>query len=86
MDVDGCVGAQGTRGAQKQGKKGTFRAKQALIWALWPGKFPRTSCFVMVWRIWVCMGVGGCIWVLRGTLWSRGTGGTKNNRETSKTG
>ena len=45
MGADGCVGSQQARGIQKQGKRGVFMGAQVRIWALWPGKFPRTSCF-----------------------------------------
>ena len=45
MGAYGCVGAQEARGTQKQIKGGLIMISQALIWALWPGKFPRTSRF-----------------------------------------
>ena len=63
----GCVGAQGARGTQKQGKKVTFRSYQALIWALWPGKFSGHHVFAGMANMGlygcgrVHMGVGGCI-------------------------
>ena len=40
MGADGCVGVQGAREAQKQGKRGALRVMQGRIWALCPGKFP----------------------------------------------
>ena len=45
MGVDGCDIVCKARGTQKQGKRGAFRVSQARNWVLWPGKFPRTSCF-----------------------------------------
>ena len=80
MGVDGCVGAQGARGAQKQGKKGTFRPWQTLISALWPGKFPRTSCFWwygLYGFLWVWEGVYGFLWVHWGS-------GTRAERKTTE--
>ena len=45
MGADGCDGTQGAWGTQKQGRQTTFRVLQVRIWVLWPGNFPRTSCF-----------------------------------------
>ena len=70
---DGCVGVQGARGTQKQGKQGTFMVSQARIWDLWPGKFPRTSCFGRVGKKWyggVKMGANRFVWV-RMNVWAR---------------
>ena len=39
-----------------------------------------------VWGIWLCMGVGECIWVLMGVLEVGYTGATKNNRKRNVNG
>ena len=77
--VGGCVRAQETRGAQKQAKKGAFMDGEASIWALWPGKFPRTWCFwgfVKNGQKWVRMDSNGWGWMQWGA-WSRGKGKTR---------
>ena len=38
---------EGSMGGTKTINVHTKMIVHALIWALWPGKFPRTSCFVM---------------------------------------
>ena len=59
---------------------------QALIWALWPGKFPRTSCFwgYDTYRfVWVWEGAYGFLW----KHWGAGTRvERKNNLKRSKSG
>ena len=86
MGADGCVGSQGARGIQKQGKRGVFRVAQVRIWVLWPGKFPRTSCF---WRFGekckkrVRMGADRLGWVQYGV---RTRGGAKTRKKEQKTG
>ena len=73
MGAHGCVGAQGAREAQKQGKNGSFRVSQDRIWVLWPGKFPQTSRFcecVKKWCECVHMGTHRFRWVWM-DAWSR---------------
>ena len=65
MGVDGCVRVQGVQGTQKQDNWGSFRVSQTRIWVLWPGKFPRTSCFDEFVKKWY-------EWVQIGTEWFRG--------------
>ena len=60
MGADRCFGVQGARGTQKQGKQGTYMVLKVRIWVLWPGKFPRTSCFG---RVCKKNGANGFRWV-----------------------
>ena len=79
IGADGCVVAQGARGTQKQGKRRAFRVSQARNWVVWPGKFPRTSCFgefAKKWCGWVQMGVYRFRWV-RMDAWARGEAKTR---------
>ena len=50
---------QGHERTTKQGKQGAFGVSGDMIWALWPGKFPRTSCFEKK----IKMGTDGSGWV-----------------------
>ena len=56
----------GSMGEDKKVHAQTNRVVQALIWALWSGKFPRTSCFEEKNKRgvdgsgWVHMGSHGC--------------------------
>ena len=66
MGADGCVGVWGARGTPKQGNQGSFKVVQVRIWALWPGKFPRTSRFAKKQKNMygtLRMGVYGLEWV-----------------------
>ena len=45
MGVGGCVGTWGTRGTTKTRQEETKMAVNHMVWVIWPGKFPRTSCF-----------------------------------------
>ena len=56
MGADGCVGVPKARETQKEVKQGSFGVLQDRIWSLWPGKFPRTSCFWVFDKKW-------CRWV-----------------------
>ena len=84
MGAHGCVGAQGAREAQKQGKKGSFRVSQARIWVLWPGKFPQTSCFgecVKKWCDCVYMGIDRFRWVWMDAWARRGEKTSQKDQE-----
>ena len=86
MGAYGCVGAYEVRGTQKQIKGGGIMVSQALIWALWPGKFPRTSRFGEFSK----MGANGFGWVIRGLHGGNGVhlhgGDRKTRRNEAKTG
>ena len=73
MGVDGCISAWGACKTQKQGKRRAFSVSQARNWVVWPGKFPRTSCFGQFgkkWYGWVQMVVYRFRWV-RMNAWAR---------------
>ena len=65
------------------GSESMFRKKKAneetkvvmysIFLVLWPGKFPRTSCFLMSDKKVVWMGAGGYKWVCMGVVGCRGT-------------
>ena len=66
MGAHGCVGTHNAWATQKQGKKGVLLVSQTKIWVLWPGKFPRTSCFGVFgkkWCGWLQMGAKRFRWV-----------------------
>ena len=86
MGLDGCDGVQGAWGGTETMHAETIMVMQALILGPMAGEISPDIMFFKVWRIWVFMGVGGCIWVLVGALGSRDTGGTKNKRKKSKNG
>ena len=76
MGPYGCVGAQESWGDTKTMYERTKRVVQALICALWPGKFPRASCLAKQkqkghGRVWVdAQGLTFMRW----DVWTRGTG------------
>ena len=75
MGVNGCVRVQGVQETQKQDNWGSSRVSQTRIWVLWPGKFPRTSCFggfVKKWFGWVQMGTERFRWAQMDVLTRRG--------------
>ena len=84
MGADGlvwvCCGAGSTGGAQKQCMQRTKLVVQALIWALWPGKFPQTSClqkYKSKEHGRLRMGTHGFVWVQWG-VFARGGRGQEN--------
>ena len=86
MDADGCIRAQGTWESQKQGTQAEFMVTQARICVLWPGKFPRTSCFCNFgkkWCEWVQIGAYWFGW-LRIDAWTQG--GAKTRQKESQMG
>ena len=63
MGADGCVRVQGAQEAQKQGKERQKWSCMTCLLPLWPGKFPRTSCFDKNKKnAW--MTPDGCVWGL----------------------
>ena len=69
MTFYGCIGVQGAWGHTKTMHAGLKMVVQSIFSALWPGKFPRTSCCAMTgekWRGWVLAGINGFVWVGRG--------------------
>ena len=75
-----AVGRRGHEGTQNKANRGHLGPSRPGFGPYGRGNFPGHH----VLDDWVCMGVGGCIWVLMDTLGSRGTAGTKNNRKRSK--
>ena len=63
MRVYVCVGVQGARGTQKQGKGGEIMVSQALIWAYGRGNFPEHHVLQNKSK----MGTNGSGWVRRGS-------------------
>ena len=80
MTLYGCVGVQGAWGDTKAMHAGPKMVVQGIFSALWPGKFPRTSCCAMTgekWCGWVLAGINGFIWVGRGA-------GARTERKTTE--
>ena len=75
------VGVQGAWGGTKTMYVETKMVVQALIWDLWSGKFPQTSCFVQKkqkGRGRLRMGTHGFAWVQWGAF-ARGDRKTRGN-------
>ena len=66
MGADGCFGVQGHGKTWKQGKQRQKILEKGIFTALWPGKFPRTSCFLLFGgnpRICTQMDIYACRWM-----------------------
>ena len=74
MDANGLVWVRCCAGSMGGHKNNTYRdqnGRASSDLALWPGKFPQTSCFankkangvwtVPDWCTWVYMGTAGCV-------------------------
>ena len=80
MDVNGCGWAHLAWGDIKRSQEESKMVTQGIFSALWPGKFPRTSCFAMAdkkWRRCMLTGKNGLAWV----RWGAGARRDRKTRE-----